>query len=133
MFKNDGLAYWLPNLAQIATRIPAVPRVLLCGAMGSGKSTLINLLIKSSIVSRRRITSCRLFADTQFSQATVGLGSTSTVHNIEEGLTSPNAGVILHDSSGFEAGEESNYTQVQAFLDSRRVMYPFQDQLHCVW
>lgn len=55
------------------------------------------------------------------------------VHNIDEEHTSARAGIIFHDSGGFEAGDESNYSQVQAFLDKRRVKYPFQGQLHCIW
>ena len=55
------------------------------------------------------------------------------VHDIEEDHKGAGGTVILHDSGGFEAGDEINYSDVQAFIDRRRVQYPFQNQLHCVW
>lgn len=50
-FKDETLAHWLPSPGQAVTPAPCIPRVLVCGAMGAGKSTLINLYVEGGMVS----------------------------------------------------------------------------------
>ena len=55
------------------------------------------------------------------------------IADIQVGLESPvNKRFILHDSLGFEPGDNDNYTTVKAFIQSRQTG-PLKDQLHAVW
>ena len=53
--------------------------------------------------------------------------------DIEVGLESTvNERFILHDSLGFEPGDEDNYQTVENFIKGRQGG-PLKDQLHAVW
>jgi hypothetical protein len=53
---------------------------------------------------------------------------------IDQELISPqNNKFILHDSKGFEPGEEDNLEIVRGFINRRREMPGLKDQLHAVW
>ncbi|KAI6100887.1 hypothetical protein EV401DRAFT_2245136, partial [Pisolithus croceorrhizus] len=53
--------------------------------------------------------------------------------NIEAELTSPeNTLFVLHDSKGFEPGEDTNYETAKRFILSRRYG-ALKDRLHAVW
>ncbi|KAG1722121.1 hypothetical protein EDB19DRAFT_1835147 [Suillus lakei] len=52
--------------------------------------------------------------------------------SIDHELISPqNERFVLHDSKGFEPGEEVNFKVVRNFIDRRRAMRDLKDQLHC--
>ena len=54
--------------------------------------------------------------------------------NIDTELISPqNDKFVLHDSKGFEPGEEVNIHTVQDFIRRRGLMPDLKDQLHAVW
>lgn len=55
------------------------------------------------------------------------------MHDIDTAFQSEDKNFIIHDSCGFEAGKESNYTAVQDFLIERRDQPSFQEQVHCIW
>ena len=40
---------------------------------------------------------------------------------------------VLHDSRGFEPGENDNLQSVKAFIESRKTHEDIQEQLHAVW
>ena len=54
--------------------------------------------------------------------------------NIETPLYSKsNDHFVLHDSKGFEAGEEYNLSNVKAFIERRKTHGDVKEQLHAVW
>ncbi|KAI0317455.1 hypothetical protein OF83DRAFT_1083580 [Amylostereum chailletii] len=58
----------------------------------------------------------------------------SGVHDITTPLTSKgNNRFVLHDSQGFECGEEGNLQTVLNFIDEQAKMTALQDQLHAIW
>jgi hypothetical protein len=44
-----------------------------------------------------------------------------------------NPGFVFHDSRGFEAGGESEFDKVMAFIASRSKEIKMKDQLHAIW
>lgn len=44
-----------------------------------------------------------------------------------------NSALVIHDSCGFEAGEENNLNEVKSFIVYRSEMPSLQEQLHCIW
>ncbi|KAG1718977.1 hypothetical protein EDB19DRAFT_770944 [Suillus lakei] len=89
-------------------------RILVIGKSGVGKSSLIN--------------------------HTFGVQNALASHNkpgeasIDHELISPqNKRFVLHDSKGFEPGEEDNLKIVRNFIDRRRAMPDLKNQLHAVW
>ncbi|KAG2033928.1 hypothetical protein BDR03DRAFT_871112, partial [Suillus americanus] len=54
--------------------------------------------------------------------------------DIDHEFISPqNDRFVLHDSKGFEPGEEGNVNRVQSFIERRRNMSALEDRLHAVW
>ncbi|KAJ7740165.1 hypothetical protein B0H16DRAFT_1274426, partial [Mycena metata] len=59
---------------------------------------------------------------------------TPGVHNIDKPFSFPqNDRIIIHDSQGFEPGEEGNIQTVSDFIDRRSKMPALADQLHAIW
>ncbi|KAJ7709410.1 hypothetical protein B0H16DRAFT_1703793 [Mycena metata] len=59
---------------------------------------------------------------------------TPGVHNIDKPFSFPqNDRIIIHDSQGFEPGEEGNIQRVSDFIDRRSKMSALADQLHAIW
>jgi len=55
-------------------------------------------------------------------------------HDIDEELSFPaNNRIIIHDSQGFEVGEEANIQRVLDFIKRRSEMPALSDQLHVIW
>ena len=55
-------------------------------------------------------------------------------HDINEELSFPeNDRIIIHDSQGFEAGEEANIRKVLDFIKRRSEMPALGDRLHMIW
>lgn len=89
-------------------------RLLVLGKSGIGKSTLIN----------------RAFGIKQALTADDRPGTA----NIEEALESPeNERFILHDSQGFESGDDANYAVAKNFIQKRKVDPDVSEQLHAIW
>jgi len=54
--------------------------------------------------------------------------------NIETPLSSKlNDRFVLHDSKGFEAGEDDNLSNVKTFIERRKTHGDVKEQLHAVW
>lgn len=51
----------------------------------------------------------------------------------EEIFSEDNQQFVLHDSQGFEAGEEDNLKIVRDFIDKRNRMPDIKDKLHAIW
>ena len=54
-FRDGTLGPWLPNPGQDIARRPCTPRVLVCGAMGAGKSTLVGTYTETPTVSNTKL------------------------------------------------------------------------------
>ncbi|KAG1813471.1 hypothetical protein EV424DRAFT_1349050 [Suillus variegatus] len=103
--------YEVPSLRLTLPRF----RILVIGKTGVGKSSLIDHVF--------------------------GVGERTTVEHdkpgeacIDDEFTSrENNRFVLHDSKGFEPGEEKNLKIVQDFIERRKNMPDLKDQLHAVW
>jgi hypothetical protein len=50
-----------------------------------------------------------------------------------EFISEQNDRFVLHDSKGFEPGEEENVNKVRDFIERRRKKEALGDRLHAVW
>ncbi|KAG2126214.1 hypothetical protein DEU56DRAFT_892029 [Suillus clintonianus] len=89
-------------------------RILVIGKTGVGKSSLINHAfgVEKALTSHDRPGEANI--DTEF-------------------ISKQNDRFVLHDSKGFEPGEEGNLTVVQDFIQRRRSQPALKDQLHAIW
>lgn len=44
-----------------------------------------------------------------------------------------NERIIIHDSGGFEGGEEENFRKAIDFIGSKKKEQKLSEQLHCIW
>lgn len=89
-------------------------RILVIGKTGVGKSSLIN----------------RAFGVHDAIASTHKPGEADIDH---EFISPQNNRFVLHDSKGFEPGEEGNVNIVRGFIERRRNMATLKDKLHAVW
>ena len=97
-----------------------------------GKSSLINTAFGiNKAVSKPLSHLFGCLSLTTFPQCSADLKR--GIADIQEGLESTvNKRFILHDSLGFEPGDNDNYKTVKEFIQSRQTG-PLKDQLHAVW
>jgi GTPase SAR1 family protein len=102
-----------PTTSEIFRRCPRF-RILVIGKTGVGKSSLINQIfgVEKTIASHYMP------------------GDASIDH---EFISPQNDKFVLHDSKGFEPGDEDNLKIVRNFIDRRRNMSSPEQQLHAVW
>ncbi|KAG1869346.1 hypothetical protein DFJ58DRAFT_723192 [Suillus subalutaceus] len=102
-----------PTTSEIFRKCPRF-RILVIGKTGVGKSSLINHAfgVEKTITSHDRP------------------GQASIDH---EFISPQNDRFVLHDSKGFEPGEQNNLKIVREFIDHRRNMSAPEHQLHAVW
>ncbi|KAL4080028.1 hypothetical protein V8B97DRAFT_2002502 [Scleroderma yunnanense] len=92
-------------------------RLLVIGKSGIGKSTLINHAFGIEQATTKRVEDNR-----------------PGTAKIEESLVLPeNERFILHDSKGFESGDDANYTAAKNFIQERMVHPDIKEQLHAIW
>ena len=69
------------------------------------------------------------------------LSCSQNVSHLNSGISNINTAIIekengrfvLHDSQGFEHGEDENFKKVVNFLKARKDMPNVRDQVHAVW
>ncbi|KUJ07614.1 uncharacterized protein LY89DRAFT_691686 [Mollisia scopiformis] len=111
---NSEQNFWNIHKELAAKKEIQYPRIVVCGMTEVGKSTLINAALGKKMTQESK-------------------GHQPGEHDIQVALESEDKSFIIHDSCGFEAGKESNYTAVQDFLIERRDQPSFQEQVHCIW
>jgi predicted GTPase len=90
-------------------------RILIIGRSGVGKSSLVNAIFKTS------------FALVQGYKA--GEADINREHTSEH-----NERFVLHDSQGYEPGDEKKFKILQDFIKARtRPDIPIGNQLHAIW
>ncbi|KAG9871202.1 hypothetical protein KCU63_g1688, partial [Aureobasidium melanogenum] len=93
-------------------------RILICGESGIGKSTLIN---KTFGFPEGAQTAAQVSHD--------GAG----IHDIEHGYSAPGFGVAIHDSCGFQAGNQEDVNDFKNFIKRRKQEHDLAQRLHTIW
>ncbi|KAI0317601.1 hypothetical protein OF83DRAFT_123205 [Amylostereum chailletii] len=105
----------VPTTVELLRQCPRL-RILVLGKTGAGKSKLINHVFGVDVTAH----------DPE--------SRTPGDHDIDKELKSDkNHGFVLHDSKGFESGEEENLNTVLAFIKRRSEMLALHDRLHAIW
>ncbi|KAF8716708.1 hypothetical protein AX14_012230 [Amanita brunnescens Koide BX004] len=105
-----------PAEAFVATTDEDYPRfrILIVGRSGVGKSSLINTIFKAPL------------AEVQHDKAGAA--------DINNGITSPhNKHLILHDSEGYEPGEEEKFRTLEKFILEQTQKQSPAERLHAIW
>jgi predicted GTPase len=126
--------------AEHDTRKEVIPptdkiRLLIIGRTGVGKSTLVSRVFgipeakvrgfSKPFSNYKLIMNC---AQARVSHDTPGQ------HDIDKGITyDENQGIVVHDTTGFEGGEDSAPNLVKEFIRNRRAERFVKDQIHCIW
>ncbi|KAF8351827.1 kinase-like domain-containing protein [Amanita rubescens] len=100
----------VPTTDIISAQCPRF-RILIVGRSGAGKSSLINAIFNASLAHDR-----------------------ATKANINEEITSEhNKHLIIHDSEGYEPGNEERFNVLEQFITERSQKGAMADRLHAIW
>ncbi|KAJ8591658.1 hypothetical protein M405DRAFT_788563 [Rhizopogon salebrosus TDB-379] len=110
---SDGKPDLVPTTDHIFHICPRF-RILVIGKSGIGKSSLIHHAFGVENALASNLARGEVNIDTEF-------------------VSSQNNRFVLHDSKGFEPGEEDNVNIVQQFFKRRGEMPDLKDRLHAVW
>lgn len=107
---NPG--FWLDE-EDDDTGNPGAIRVLVCGNTGVGKSTLINKTFGVDV--------------------TQTMNRSRGIHDVRQEITfDGRPDLVVHDSAGFEAGTQEEFTAIEEFLKEKSTMENVMDRLHVV-
>ncbi|KAG2361095.1 GTP-binding protein [Suillus spraguei] len=104
-------------------------RVLVIGRANAGKTTILQ-----RVCNTRDNPEIYNSAGEKINTAVLIASTERGEHDIEnEMVFRSNPGFIFHDSRGFEAGGESEFDKVKAFITSRSKESRLTNQLHAIW
>ena len=101
--------------------------------LGKFLASAIARLVGTESVKRRFSEAC---AKNPMLQAKVRKrGQGRGLHNVWDPIQNDarNRALIIHDSGGFEAGENGTLETVMAFIKDRSEQGRLSEQLHCIW
>ncbi|KAG1777992.1 GTP-binding protein [Suillus placidus] len=104
-------------------------RILVIGRANAGKTTILQRVCNTR-ENPQIYNSAGKKVDPTVLMASTERGE----HDIEnEMVFRNNPGFVFHDSRGFEAGGESEFDRMKAFIASRSKETKLKDQLHAIW
>ncbi|KAG2348294.1 hypothetical protein BDR05DRAFT_995708 [Suillus weaverae] len=104
-------------------------RILVIGRANAGKTTVLQ-----RVCNTRDNPEIRNCAGEKIDPALLKASRERGLHDIEnEMVFQSNPGFVFHDSRGFEAGGESEFDKVKAFIASRSKEPRLKDRLHAIW
>ncbi|KAG2342787.1 era-like GTP-binding protein [Suillus weaverae] len=104
-------------------------RILVIGRANAGKTTILQRVCNTR-ENPQIYNSAGKKIDPKVLMASTERGE----HDIEnEMVFRNNPGFVFHDSRGFEAGGESEFDKMKAFIASRSKETSIKDQLHVIW
>ncbi|KIK31912.1 hypothetical protein CY34DRAFT_102517 [Suillus luteus UH-Slu-Lm8-n1] len=104
-------------------------RILTIGRANAGKTTILQ-----RVCNTRDNPEIRNCDGELIDPALLKASRERGLHDIEnEMVFRSNPGFVFHDSRGFEAGGESEFDKVKAFIASRSKEAKLKDQLHVIW
>ncbi|KAG1898833.1 GTP-binding protein [Suillus fuscotomentosus] len=104
-------------------------RILIIGRANAGKTTILQKVCNTS--DNPEIYNS---AGQKIDPAVLAASRERGEHDIEnEMIFKSNPGFVFHDSRGFEAGGESEFNKVKAFITRRSKETKITNQLHVIW
>ncbi|KAG1780615.1 hypothetical protein EV702DRAFT_731045 [Suillus placidus] len=104
-------------------------RILVIGRANAGKTTILQ-----RVCNTRENPEIYNSAGEKLDPTVLMASTERGEHDIEnEMVFRNNPGFIFHDSRGFEAGGESEFDKMKAFIASRSKETRIKDQLHAIW
>ncbi|KAG1785537.1 GTP-binding protein [Suillus plorans] len=104
-------------------------RILVIGRANAGKTTILQRVCKT-----RDNPETYNSAGKKVDLAVLAPSRERGLHDIEnETVFRSNPGFVFHDSRGFEAGGESEFIKVKAFITDRSKETKITNQLHAIW
>ncbi|KAG1873221.1 hypothetical protein F4604DRAFT_2012120 [Suillus subluteus] len=104
-------------------------RILVIGRANAGKTTILQ-----RVCNTRDDPEIYNGAGEKINATVLNASRERGEHEIEnEMVFQSNPGFVFHDSRGFEAGGESEFDEVKAFIADRSKETKLKDQLHVIW
>ncbi|KAG2135022.1 hypothetical protein BD769DRAFT_1712375 [Suillus cothurnatus] len=104
-------------------------RILVIGRANAGKTTILQ-----RVCNTREDPEIYNSAGEKIDAAVLMPSTERGLHNIDnEMVFRSNPGFVFHDSRGFEAGGESEFEQVKAFIADRSKQTKIRNQIHAIW
>ncbi|KAG2040187.1 era-like GTP-binding protein [Suillus americanus] len=104
-------------------------RILVIGRANAGKTTILQ-----RVCNTRENPEIYNSAGKKIDATVLTASTERGEHDIEnEMVFRNNPGFVFHDSRGFEAGGESEFNKVKAFIAGRSKEIRIKDQLHVIW
>ncbi|KAG2049901.1 hypothetical protein BDR06DRAFT_1011681 [Suillus hirtellus] len=104
-------------------------RILIIGRANAGKTTVLQ-----RVCNTRDNPEIYNSAGKKIDPAVLAASRECGEHDIEnEMVFRSNPGFVFHDSCGFEAGDQSYFNRVEAFITRRTKETKIRDQLHVIW